>query len=1191
MKKALTALSTVVGLAAIGMTYLHSQQQPTVETITETNQEKRKHLEEAKGYDEPGMFLKLHAYLLTEKGQSQPAYKAGYVVHELEEALQLAAKRPFSARGESVTWVERGPGNVAGRTPGVWIDPADDTHNTWLLGSSGGGIWKTTDGGDTWRSVTDDLPNQTISDLRGTTADPMVIYAGTGKKFVGSSVPGNGVLKSTDGGETWTVLPSTLDDPRFVNVSRVAVNQANPNEITVSTFNDTNIDADNVISYLLKSTDGGATWVVEMEETSEIQQVIAHDQDFDLQYASINSQGVYRSTDGGETWQEVLGAGNIALDGSPLGRIEIGLVPGNTDFIYLAIESEASVLLFSADQGETWFRVQGNTAATQSLGDWLGSQGWYDNTIVGHPYNDSTVLVGGVSTILRITLDEMTDTNEFTAEVEVLSDGYGDFVDGPGSKGVHVDHHNLVIVPISEEEETYYLFNGNDGGLAVSFDEGETFIQTGDTFKEEGDEVFETMSGYNTVEFYGVDKMNGEDRYVAGAQDNGSWVSAADPTENSVWASAPSGDGFQAAWHYDNPDWILESSQFNDVYRTTDGGETWQSANIPGNGPFVTEIENSKQDADLVFVATSSGVARSIDFGATWEVLTMPNSWQYSGFTTPIAISLVNPEVVWSGASMDDASRVSLSQDGGSTWVETSGYDLAERGAITNITTHPTDEAVAYVMFSQANGPKILKTEDYGDTWEDITGYTTNEETSATGFPNVPAYSMVVMPYNEDIIWAGTAIGIVESLDGGDTWNLKTDHNLPAVAVWDMRIVNEQVVIATHGRGIWSATLAELDGYEPVEVLLSPKFSMASVQFGTTISGLAQLRSPYDSTDITFSVGEETLSFRVAEDNGKDQSEDLSYDLSSLLNGSFTTTSVEVSVQSWIDNQSFTGSFQVDMISIKDPVSAFSDSLDGNPDLNYYRQGFETDSQPAVDGNALHSAHPYSPNSMSQVMLGVPLVLASGASTLEYSDIALVEPGDDFDELYYDFVAVEAAKYPFVDGQPAWYRMTRYDARQHADWLSLYDDDTDPTAQDFKTQSIDLLDNTVFASGDTVVVRFALYSDPELEGYGWVIDNIRFNREDEVLSVNHAEAFDFSVYPNPSRGEVINVSYEVEGKANVRVELFDQMGRSVKTLLQESQAPGVYQKQFATSGLKPGVYYCQLQIGQDKATHKWVINR
>ncbi len=1193
MRKA--SLATILTIIVIGSSYLFLQLPDDAHTSEQILISKGK--KAPKEQFEPGLFVQLHKYLQTEEGQENPAYEAGYQLREYN-AAKASASKISASRIENVTWDERGPGNVSGRTPGIWIDPTDENIETWVLGSAGGGIWRTDDGGITWNPTTDEHPNLTTSDLRGSAANPNIVYAGTGKKF-NATIQGNGMLKSTDRGQSWSVIESTLNDTKFANVTRIAVNQANEDELIVSTNTDNNIGG--LGSFLLKSTDGGDSWAQVFVSGSRIQQVVASPEDFNIQFASINSTSIIRSTDAGENWETVFTVDSLHIDSQSLDRMEIAIAPDNINRVFLSVYVDDagdsdSELYVSDNQGNSWSRVVG-TDQSNDFGNWLLTQGWYDQTIAVHPYIDSCVVVAGVGAILKITLANQQNDSLYLGTLEVITDQRDQYViEGVrdvGSKGVHVDHHNLVLWPIDEASQSYYLFNGNDGGLALSRDEGETFRQTGFSFGG-----LEPFRGYNTVEFYGVDKQNGEDRYIAGAQDNGTYVSGGDPGTDSEWSFRIGGDGFFTAWNYSNPNLLMGGFQNNGLARSTDGGNSFQGVQLPvSEGPFITEIENSKQDPDLVFLASPDGLLRSQDFGDSWEVLGMPDTWTYSGFSTRIAISLVNPEVIWSGATIGNNSRIARSTDGGNTWTSTAGYEDANRGAVTSISTHPSDENTAFALFSQANGPKILRTTDGGQSWEDISGFVTNAPESSNGFPDVPTYSVLVMPFDNDIIWVGTGIGIVESLDGGVTWSLKTDHNLPAVAVWDMLIVNDEVVIATHGRGIWSATLPELAGYEPPTIVLSPKLSTPDVSFGTNIAGVSTLRSAYDSTQIIARSDRDQFDDIVIHEQMSNEAGEVvnwSLDLASALANIAGDQQVDIIHTSWSAGVAKSRDATTRIIRLNDPVNSFFNPVDGDIVGNYIIDGFSVSSSLSIDGNAFHSPHPYRARSLISFTVRTPFTLDADSAVLRYNDVAIVEPGEDFGELFYDFVAIEAVKLPIETSQPQWIQLIRYDSRQQTDWLNAYNTDANaaPSADLFKEQRLDLYESGDFQRGDEILVRFILDSDPAAEGYGWVVDDISFNAEAQIVLSSSVNLKDqqFKVYPNPVQ-EVASFSYEMHTAGQAEMDIFDLEGKLIKHVDLGNLNRGTHQYQHYTTGMKPGIYVSILKTNSDTQTLKWILGQ
>ena len=248
----------------------------------------------------------------------------------------------------------------------------------------------------------------------------------------------------------------------------------------------------------------------------------------------------------------------------------------------------------------------------------------------------------------------------------------------------------------------------------------------------------------------------------------------------------------------DDPEKIIQSSQFNTFFRSLDGGNTWQEITPPGGGPFLTRVGRSVKKPDVIFTTNSFGVVRSDDFGSSWEQTFIEDGWPKDAKPT-VRVSLASPDIVWAGSELTDDHTLQVSVDGGNTFTPISTYSQTHMGPVTDVATHPSNPNMAYALFSFAGAPKILQTNNLGQDWIDISGFG-EQASSQNGFPDVAVYSLLVMPFDEDMIWAGTEIGLFESLDGGESWRL-ADNGLPAVAIWQMRIVNDEVVVATHGRG------------------------------------------------------------------------------------------------------------------------------------------------------------------------------------------------------------------------------------------------------------------------------------------------------------------------------------------------------------------------------------------------------
>ncbi|HEX9659063.1 MAG TPA: hypothetical protein VGA18_02145, partial [Rhodothermales bacterium] len=1125
------------------------------------NQENR-HFEQEYGF--PNEFLRLHYELRTRDGEAGPAYPANYRVNELEKAVAL--KKGGSVAHE---WTSRGPGNVGGRTRGLIIDPDDASGNTWFAGAVGGGIWKTTDGGNDWVNLTPNLPYLAIGTLVMAPSNHNVLYAGTGEGFGGvGSIIGDGIFKSTDRGATWQQVSSTTLDPDFAFVNRILVDPSNENTFLAATN-----------AALFRTTDGGANFTEVFRSPGgdgRVQDIVADPTSFSTQYMSVNSTGIYKSTNGGVSWSQVLGAAGS--------RMELAVAPSNPNWVYAAVESGTSVLMLSTDAGASWSVVADQVQEP----DWLGAQGWYDNTIAVHPFNHERVFVGGIS-IWRIDLGEGQTTRERVTgmdvvEVEPFIDmvsftgnyltglglgpdesaqnlteddfvsvelrwgpgrsqmahrfavptgstsgvppanySYQDYVQVPfevwdvtnnrqlmasfrdqsgdgafnlisntdqgreyvfvnaipysaaapnpliatdaghtqkliyfmwfildpgldwatvniptskirinygqetvrlstsaqltfgGLRPLHVDQHNLIVYNQNPGAQTFSILNANDGGIGVSLDSGVTWNQK--------------VGGYVTTQFYGADKKPGEDVYMGGTQDNGTWRSPINPTAASDWDAKIGGDGFEVVWHATDPNLVLGSSQFNAIQKSTDGGSFFGPASngltdvgSGTGGLFVTRIAKSRIDPDLVFTVGTSGVWRSDDFGDNWTLSPVDiQEWNASNITD-VTVSEANAQVVWSGARASSVGKLHVSRDGGLTF---SPVTLLTNnfGLVGAIETHPTEEGTAYAVFALAGLPKIVRTTDYGATWEDITGFISGGGDSDNGFPDVAVYSLVVMPHNPDEIWAGTEIGLFISEDNGETWAFAND-GLPAVAIWEMKIVDDEVVAATHGRGIWTATIPELLTAELPDLPVAPRLNSA---FFSPVGALAMdldLRAAFDSVQIRA--------------NGQP------------VGASGPTAPGDTTIQVPFNTG---GSFTIQAVAFKDGKTFFSPSAEVEttavpPKQWSYENEFTSLSSGrdfAAAGFAVNrlegwfaTANPYPLLTELTATLSFPIVVSDVISTLKWTDVALVQPGlagfDYTQPGFRDYVIVEATRdgiewLPLIDG---------YDARFDIRWLTLY---------------------------------------------------------------------------------------------------------------------------------------------------------
>jgi photosystem II stability/assembly factor-like uncharacterized protein len=394
-----------------------------------------------------------------------------------------------------------------------------------------------------------------------------------------------------------------------------------------------------------------------------------------------------------------------------------------------------------------------------------------------------------------ITIDHGTFTLQNDANVTVLA-SYSK------NTNLHVDHHELRAIVTDAASEKFTLLDANDGGLGISYDKGAKWEQLD--------------NGYITTQFYGVAKKPGANEYIGGMQDNGTWQSPMleEATSQSAYDDKIGGDGFEVLWHPWYAHRILGSTYYNKFYISNTGGLTWIRADqgINGDGPFISRLSHSRSNPDVIFAVGSKGVFRHLNFGLgryDWEVIPIGTGWTLNETVTNqhnVEVSLAADSVVWAGAGMANGPdlHLFLSRNGGNSFDSVSNYTETELGYISGIATHPHDAATAYALFSYRGKPKILRTTNYGTSWEDISGFGTGDM-STNGFPDVMVYSLVVFPYS-GILWAGTEIGLFESLDDGLSWHY-ADNGLPAVSIWQMDIFDQQLILATHGRGIWTLDL------------------------------------------------------------------------------------------------------------------------------------------------------------------------------------------------------------------------------------------------------------------------------------------------------------------------------------------------------------------------------------------------
>jgi len=1089
-----------------------------------------RHKTGAPGFEAPEQFARIINEMRIPADRTEPEYPAGYIVNEMRQAR--ANKRSGS---RDLEWRSHGPGNVAGRARAMVIDPDDPTNSTWYLGTAGGGVWMTSNAGQDWQPLTDDFPVLSCQALTMSASNHDIMYVGTGESFYNiDTINGNGILKTTDRGLTWTHLASTIDNPNFNNVARIIIDPTDPDIVVAATTVGRYKESVQQRSSIFKSTDGGDTWYEVFASTElgsydrvkKVQQVIADPDNFDRQYAAVDEGGILRSLDAGETWDWV----NTGITDF-FGRFELAIFPGNSMRIFAAAEgTDHSELWMTNNGGDSW-------TETQEYGEepgWLGAQGWYDNAITCHPSNSNIVYVGGVR-LWKITLS---GNNRSSEQMSVGS--------------VHVDHHGLMV--LDDGFGNFRLLNTNDGGIGVS---------------GSGDQNWTApRNGLITTQFYGVDKRPGASAYFGGMQDNGTWFSEIDSEALDPWTFGIGGDGYETSWHFDDPERMIGGYQYNGLQRSLDGGQSWQGATNglddtgSGAAPFITKIAKSNLNPDLLFAIGASGVWRSSNFGGSWALVSIPEAtWGANSSFRDVRISRADPTVVWAGSRMDEDAQIHISTNGGFTFDPVPNYTDVTMGGISGLATHPSEPGTAYVLFSFAERPKILRTTDNGVTWTDLTGFN-GTGPSSNGFPDVAVYDLQVFSDDPNHMWAATEIGLVETLDGGTSWAL-ADNGLPAVGIWSLTEVEDEVVIGTHGRGIWSVkmpSLAEGKFYRP---LIN---HLGQGPDGMLIADV-NLRSAYDSTQVF--VDGSLLSTLPA----NMPLEEVLLEIPVVVAGTRT-----VFVRGFQGEESLDSlSKSAQVIVLQDPrVTYISDFSSGGSD---FTGDFSVTSYSGFSNPAIHSPHPYSNDANYTYMLTVPIRVAQSSATVSFDEVVLVEPGESGSEFgdnsFWDYVVVEGSGdganwVPLADG---------YDSNDNTAWNF----GSNGTSSMYRPRTIDLLDT--FSWNDTVLLRFRLYSDGYVNGWGWAIDNLVI-QDNAVPAPDHTPSASVNLaqnVPNPFNPST-TISFSVPNEARVKLQVFDVRGHLVRNLMDEIRPAGEQSvvwngRDERGAGVASGVYFYRLDTG------------
>ncbi|MFC3415913.1 WD40/YVTN/BNR-like repeat-containing protein [Algoriphagus hitonicola] len=677
-----------------------------------------------------------------------------------------------------------------GRADGVTGVPGSD--HSYYFASTGGGVWKTVDSGRTWKSVSDGFFGGSIGAVAVSQSDTAVVYAGGGEKTVRGNVSfGYGVWRSADAGKTWE--RAGLDKSRFV--SRLRIHPEDPNTVYAAVLGD--IFKPDQTRGVYKTTDGGKNWkqVLFADDQSGAVDLILDPNDPNVLYAttwelkrtpySLESGGagskMYKSTDGGENWEDL-----TEKEGFPeglLGIMGITVSPVNSDRLYAIIENENGGVFTSKDGGETWEKTNDDRSLRQ--------RAWYYTRIYADTQDEETVYVLNVS-------------------YHKSTDGGKKF---KGANAPHGDHHDLWIDP----ENNQRMIIADDGGAQIS---------------EDGGNNWSSMMNQPTAQFYRVTTDNSFPYRIYGAQQDNSTmrirhrVAGGGGISEDDWEPTAGGESGWIAPDPTDNDIVYGGSYGGYLTRVDHRNDITRSVNVWPNNPMGHGAEDMKYRFQWNFpiffsphnpkmlYTTSNRFHRSTNEGQSWEVfspdltrndqsklgpsggpITKDNtSVEYYATIFTAAESPVKAGVIWAGS---DDGLVHVTTDNGTIWQNVTPAEMPEWLQINSIEASPFDPAEAYFAatgYKSGNyEPYLYKTKDYGKTWTKITSGIDPEH-----------FTRVVRadPEKRGMLYAGTETGMYYSKDDGASWH-SLQMNLPIVPITDLTIKENNLIAATQGRSFW----------------------------------------------------------------------------------------------------------------------------------------------------------------------------------------------------------------------------------------------------------------------------------------------------------------------------------------------------------------------------------------------------